>query len=504
MNLLRIPGIILCSSLMTVALAAAEPVFDFDVLQLRAKALAAKPYEQPKVNMPDSLLNLSYDQHRDIRFDEARSWWKKDKLPFQLQFFHPGWLFKHQVQIHELLNHQERLIEFSPKLFDYGRNKLSGRLPGNMGFAGFRILYPMNTPEKLDELAVFLGASYFRALGRDMRYGLSARGLAINTAEAGGEEFPIFDEFWVERPAPGAKSITVYALMNSPSLAGAYRFIITPGPTTSMQVKATLYCRKNPAVLGIAPLTSMYLHGENSGWSREDFRPEVHDSDGLLVNTGAGEWLWRPLINPAHVRVAAFGDLNPRGFGLLQRDREFIHYDDLEAWYHQRPSLWVEPVGEWGKGAVRLIELPSPDETNDNIVACWVPAKLPPEGEPISFEYKLHWMLGAEGRPPAGFVNSTRLASVLGHPGQQRFVVDFSGEQMAGFPDGTKLDAVVTVGDGARLLGEPVTIKNRFTGLWRVAFVVQPDGSGRPVEMRCFLRKKHHVLTETWSYLWNP
>jgi glucans biosynthesis protein len=287
-------------------------------------------------------------------------------------------------------------------------------------------------------------------------------------------------------------------------VAGAYRFVITPGPTTVMQVKAALYCRKNPAVLGIAPLTSMFAHGENTGWSRHDFRPEVHDSDGLLLQTGAGEWLWRPLLNPAQVRVVSFTDSNPRGYGLLQRDREFTHYDDLEAYYHQRPSAWVEPVGEWGRGAVRLVELPTPDETNDNIVACWVPAQLPPEGEPINFEYKLHWMMDPGERPPGGYVDSTRQSAVLSQPDQRRFIIEFKGPKLDKAPDGAKFEGMVTVGEGAKLIGSPVTQKNNFTDTWRVAFVVQPDGKGRPVEMRCFLRNKQHVLTETWSYLWNP
>jgi len=486
------------------ALPAADRTFDFDVLQFRAKALAAQPYAEPKQHMPEWLLNMDYDQHRDIRFDPARAWWKAEKLPYQLQFFHPGWLFKRPVQIHELVRKEEKLIDFSPRLFDYGRNKLSGRIPSNMGFAGFRIHAPLNSPEYFDELAVFLGASYFRVLGTGMRYGLSARGLAINTAEPGGEEFPVFDEFWIERPVAGAKNITVFALLNSPSLAGAYRFIITPGKETVVQVKATLYCRKNPAVLGIAPLTSMFLHGENTGWSHQDFRPEVHDSDGLLVQTGAGEWLWRPLVNPGQVRAVSFSDSDPKGFGLLQRDREFAHYDDLEAYYHLRPSTWVEPVGEWGHGAVRLVELPSPDETNDNIVAFWVPAQLPPEGEPISFEYRLHWMMDSGDRPPAGYVHSTRQSSVLSQPLQRRFVIEFAGDQLAKSPDSLKFEGVVTLGEGAKLISAPVTQKNNFIGTWRVAFVVQPDGTGRPVEMRCFLRMKQHVLTETWSYLWNP
>ena len=486
------------------ALPAAEPAFDFDVLHLRAKALAAQPYAEPKQHMPDWLMNLNYDEHRDIRFDPARAWWRAEKLPFQLQFFHPGWLFKRPVQIHELVRKEEKLIEFSPRLFDYGRNKISGRIPANMGFAGFRIHAALNSPEYFDELAVFLGASYFRALGVGMHYGLSARGLAINTAEPEGEEFPVFDEFWVERPAANATSITVFALMNSPSLSGAYRFVLTPGAETVMQVKAVVYCRKNPRVFGIAPLTSMYAHGENTGWSRDDFRPEVHDSDGLLLQTGAGEWMWRPLVNPAKVKISSFMDSAPRGFGLLQRDREFAHYDDLEAYYHLRPSVWVEPVGDWGQGAVRLVELPTQDETNDNIVACWVPTHLPPEGEPIAFEYKLHWMLDPAGRPPAGYVASTRQGSVLMHPGQRRFVVEFTGAQLGKMTDSPDMEAVISIGEGAKMAGRPVIQKNRFTGVWRANFEVEPDGSGRPVEMRCFLRKQQHVLTETWSYLWIP
>jgi glucans biosynthesis protein len=482
----------------------AAAAFDFEVLQFRAKTLAAQPYKEPKRHVPEWLLKLNYDQHRDIRFDPMRAWWRDAKLPFQLQFFHPGWLFDKPVQIHELTPKGESTIEFSPRLFDYGHNRLDGHIPSDMGFAGFRIHYALNRPDYLDELAVFLGASYFRALGQGMHYGLSARGLAINTAEPGGEEFPSFDEFWVERPAIAARSLTVYALLNSPSVAGAYRFIITPGPATTIEVKAAVYCRKNPAVLGLAPLTSMFAHGENSGWSQSDYRPEVHDSDGLLMETGAGEWIWRPLVNPRNVRISSFQDSAPHGFGLLQRDREFEHYDDLEAWYQARPSVWIEPVGNWGEGAVRLVELPTADETNDNIVAFWVPAHLPPPGEAITFEYRMRWMLDPGPRPPAGYVSSTRLASVLGHPEQRRFVLEFDGRYLDGEPSDREIKAVVTVGGNAKLLAEPVVQKNNFTGAWRVAFVIKPDGSGRPVELRAFLKKGNFALTETWSYLWNP
>ncbi len=483
---------------------AADAAFDFDVLQYRAKALAAQPYAEPKRHVPSWLMKLNYDQYRDIRFDSAHAWWRDQKLPFELQFFHPGGLFNKPVQVHEIVDHKERLIEFSPRLFDYGQNKLGGRVPADMGFAGFRIHCALNTPDYFDELAVFLGASYFRALGKDQRYGLSARGLALNTGEPEGEEFPVFEEFWIERPAADARTITVYALLNGPSVAGAYRFVFTPGTDTVVQVKAAIYCRRNVKTFGIAPLTSMYAHGENTGWSQNDFRPEVHDSDGLLVATGAGEWLWRPLINPKQLRVASFAMKNPQGFGLLQRDRDFRHYDDLEAYYHQRPSAWVEPIGEWGAGAVRLLEIPAADETNDNIVAFWVPAQLPPPGEAVNFEYKLHWMIDPAGRPPAGYVSSTRTAAVLGQKDLKRFVLEFDGRYLNTEPAGPDIEAVVSVGTGATQAGRTQVQKNTFTGAWRAVFEIKPDGSGHPVELRCFLRKGSHVLTETWSYLWNP
>jgi periplasmic glucans biosynthesis protein len=485
------------------SLRAAEEAFDFEVLQFRAKLLATQPYKQPQSRVPGWLKKYNYDQHRDIRFDPMRSWWREQNLPFQLQFFHPGWLFSQTVQVHELQGKKAELIDFSSRLFTYGANK-PGRVPADMGFAGFRVHYALNNPEYLDELVTFLGASYFRGLGKDQHYGTSARGLAINTAEPGGEEFPVFEEFWIERPAADAKSVTLYALMNSVSVTGAYKFVITPGVDTVMHITAAVYCRKNPKTFGIAPLTSMFAHGENTGWAKNDYRPEVHDSDGLLLETGAGEWIWRPLFNPKVVKVASFSDQSPHGFGLLQRDREFEHYDDLEAYYHQRPSTWVEPVGNWGAGSIRLVELPTAGEESDNIVAFWTPEKLPAPGEPITFEYNLHW-LGADTdhRPPAGYVTSTRQASVMDHPELQRFVLEFDGPYLHAQPDDPEIEAVVTVGGGAKQENKTVVQKNHFSGTWRAVFEIKPDPSGSPVELRCFLRKGQHVLTETWSYLWS-
>ena len=473
--------------------------FDFADVSARAQALAAQPYAEPAAALPGWMQALNYEQHRAIQFDPAHAWWHEQKLPFQLQFFHPGWLFKAPVKMSVVVGGHVRPVDFSRSLFNYGAVK-TGEIPPHTGFAGFRIHYPLQNPG--DELAVFLGASYFRAVGRGMAYGLSSRGLAVNTGEPGPEEFPRFDEFWVVQPEPAAATVTVFALLNSPSVAGAYRFILHPGDETIVDVKAVLYFRRNPAVVGLAPLTSMFQHGENTGWSKDDFRPEVHDSDGLLLNTGAGEWIWRPLANPPATRVSTFSDRSPRGFGLMQRDREYAHYDDLEANYHLRPSAWVEPVGDWGAGAVRLLEIRSPDETNDNIVACWVPATLPAIGQPFAFDYRLHWLADPGRRPPSGYVTSTRQGTVLDHPERRRFVVDFGGLPFDG--PARDMRGTVSVGAGAKLLHEPGVQVIRPLGVWRVVFELVPDGSGQPVELRCFLRDGKEILTETWSNLWNP
>jgi glucans biosynthesis protein len=472
-------------------------VFDFEVLRYKAKMLASRPYEERVSPLPESLLKLDYDQYRDIRFNPSESFWHHYQLPFQLQFFHPGFIFKKTVTINEVYDNSVETVPFQTKLFDYGKNRL--RVPSSTGFAGFRILYPLNKHD--DELGVFQGASYLRFLCQKAVYGLSARGLAINTAEPGGEEFPDFVEFWAVRPASGAKTLTLFALLDGPSATGAFKFDIQPGAETVILVHEVIYCRQNPAVLGIAPLTSMFWHGKNSNFEHDDFRPEVHDSDGLMLYTGAGEWLWRPLTNPANIRVAAFGDDNPRGFGLIQRDRRFGSYEDLEASYHLRPSGWVEPLGSWGRGSIRLVELPTPDETNDNIVAFWVPASLPNPGEPIELSYRLHWFMD-QIHPPAGYAVSTRHGRSRTHePDLERFVVDFDGTYLSNEGPDPAIEPVVSVGEGAVLVYSTVQ-KNPFNGTWRVAFALRPDGTSRPVELRCFLRKTSHTLTETWSYLW--
>jgi glucans biosynthesis protein len=478
----------------------AEDTFDFEVLRYRAKVLASKPYLPAPVDVPEALRKLSYDQYRDIRFKPEESLWRRERLPFELQFFHPGFNFDRSVQINTIDGRSAEPVAFSAELYDYGMNRVP-KVSSSLGFAGLKVLYALNKPG--DELGVFLGASYFRFLCQHAFYGLSARGLAVNTGEPGGEEFPVFREFWVEKPAADATTLTLYALLDGPTAAGAFRFQVAPGAETVVQVHEVVYCRKNPVVLGFAPLTSMFWHGKNTNKDYDDFRPEVHDSDGLMLKTGEDEWIFRPLFNPENLRMSAFSDQNPRGFGLIQRERHFDSYQDLEAMYNLRPSSWVEPIGLWGKGSVRLMELHAPDESYDNITAFWVPETLPAAGEPIELSYKLHWFMD-QIHPPAGYVVSTRTGRTATQERElQRFVVDFDGAYLNKQVTDPLIEPVVTVGPGATLVNT-ILQKNPYNGTWRVAFAIRPDGSKRTVEMRCFLRKPPHVLTETWSYQWQP
>jgi periplasmic glucans biosynthesis protein len=496
----------LTTVLATVNARAAAPTekFDYAILQARARELATKPHLPPKGEVPEWLRGLTYDQLRLIEFGGANSLWLPEKLPFQVQYLHPGFLFDKMVRLFEVRGAEAVPIPFRRESFNYGihyRTLKPGDVPDTLGFAGFRLMFPLESA-RFSEIGSFAGASYFRFLGKSAAYGLSARGLALNTWEPEGEEFPVFTQFWLERPDPQAKSMNLYALLESESVTGAYRFNVAPGATTVVQVKATLFARKNAKVFGVAPLTSMFWHAENSNVAR-DFRPEVHDSDGLLVHNGAGEWLWRPLVNPRGVRVSSFVDENPRAFGLLQRDRDFESYQDLEASYHRRPSVIVEPIGQWGRGAVRLVEIPTTTEFDDNIVAFWVPEKLPPPGAPIEVEYRLRWSSEPMG-PPAGFVRATRHGkSARYEPGMERFVIDFEGAKLRAAAANTPVEHVVTVGAGG-VLNHATLQKNEINGTWRVAFTVRPDGSGRPVELRCFLRAAAGSLTETWTYLWQP
>jgi glucans biosynthesis protein len=409
------------------------------------------------------------------------------------------------VRLNEVVNGRARPLRFDPADYDYGKNKLTPSAWPDLGHAGFRVHHALNTPAYKDELAEFLGASYFRALGRGQHYGLSARGLAIDTVGGQREEFPRFKEFWVERPAADARTLTIYALLDSPRATGAYRFTLVPGAQTEVQVRARLFLRAGVAMLGIAPLTSMFHHGENE-LPRGDFRPEVHDSDGLLLASGDAqggvEWLWRPLVHPRRPLASSFAVQRLHGFGLMQRDRSFASYEDLEARYERRPSAWVEPEGDWGPGRVELLQLPVPDETHDNIVASWVPQQLPAPGQPLELAWRIRWQGDAPTQPPNGWAVQSRTGQgyvPLG-PNEAQYVVDFAGPALDRLPADAAVEAVVTPGANARLI-EHNAYRNDVRGGWRMTLRIQRIDPAQPVELRAYLRQGPHALTETWTTL---
>jgi glucans biosynthesis protein len=493
--------------------AAPEAGFGFESVRALARELAAGPYQDPERDekkIPDFLLELDYDAHRDIRFKPARSIWRDEKLPFQLQLFHLGLFFNRPVAIHLVEDGKARPFDFDASLFDYGRNQFPEPLPPDLGYAGFRVHSRINRNDYFDEVIVFVGASYFRAVAKGLRYGLSARGIAIDTAGDGSEEFPYFKAFWIERPAPRAKQIVVYALLDGPSLTGAYRFEVAPGTQTVAAVQASVYARSQgqgrgaieTRRLGLAPLTSMFWHAENSETDFGDFRPRVHDSDGLLMHAGSGEWIWRPLRNPMTLAVSAFQDRNPRGFGLLQRERDFTVFQDLEAHHEERPSAWVEPVGEWGEGHVVLVEVPSDLETNDNIVAFWEPRLRPKPGEAFDFAYKLYWYADDPSRPPRARALATRVGAIR-ESEETRFVVDFGKGELAKLGADAAITADVSASGGG-VVHDVVTQFNPYIRGWRVAFRLASEDPDEAIELRCFLSLDGRALTETWSYRWNP
>jgi glucans biosynthesis protein len=474
----------------------AMAAFSLEDVRALAQARAAQPFQPAPNPATNALIHLSYDEYVAIQFDDKKAIWRADHLPFCLEFFLPGYLHKRDVALHEITGQGVRDFAFDPNLFDNPTHNLA--LSASGGYAGFRI---ERNGGNLDEVGAFLDASYFRMIGRGQDYGTSARGLALNTVSSEPEEFPVFQQFWIRRPGKQDHEITVFALMDSPSIAGAYRFIIRPGTTTVTEVKAVLFPRQEVKEFGIAPLTSMFLFNENSHPLFGDFRPEVHDADGLLMHNGQGEWIWRPLETGKMTRVDAYQDENPHGFGLMQRDRNFEHYQDLVAGFQRRPSVWVQPSGNWDKGAVELVQLASDQEPDDNIVAFWRPSVSPLAGRALELEYQLYWTTNDPSPLDEGHVQATRIGRTTGQPPHLRFVVEFGGGAVESLPSTAKLAANVEYGTGA----VPVTydlFKNEYNQTWRLVIeIVEPR---QAVNLGAYLKHGDRRITETWNFTWQP
>jgi len=488
-----------------------QPADLFEQVTERARSLAQMPWSPPRTEVPPALLAMDYDQYRSIRFRPDSALWRGDSA-FEVQFFHPGFLYPRPVWIHEVHSDTITPVDFRKGLFRYDgpAAPLEEVAPAQVGFAGFRVHYPLNAPGVADEVVVFLGASYFRLLGRGHAHGLSSRGIAVNTTVGGGEEFPDFREFWLVRPADGAESITFYALLDGPSLTGAYHFELKPGQPTEVEIEARLFARTDVAQLGVAPLTSMFLFAPEGASSFDDFRPRVHDSDGLLLRTERGEWWWQPLRNGPDLRVTPFQIPGLNGFGLTQRAREFSEYLDLEARYHDRPSQWVERLdGDWGEGTVQLLEIPTNSEFHDNIVAFWVPESPFRRGDDRTFRYRLQTFDNRLEAQTLAQVERMRVGWVA-LPGEvdppprshRRFILDFSpGTQVLRPSEESPVVAVLETSSGQ---ASDLRVQELPDGAgWRATFRLAPNGTA-PAELRVYLVQNDVAVSETWSYLWVP
>jgi glucans biosynthesis protein len=490
-----------------------------DYVAQKAEQRAKKPFHSPKIDFPDFLKadKLDYDKYREIEFRHDKALWAADNLPFRVEFFHPGYLYQEPVHINEFTINAVQPVRFVQDFFNYRALHLEKRIPADTGYAGFRLLYRLNDPDKFDELGAFQGASYFRLLGKGQRYGQSARGLALDCGETDRpEEFPLFTDWWLGKPDPSDDRLKLFAILDSVTCAGAYRMVIIPGETTVVDIEAVLYFREpaqiapvNPnrkeiKTVGLAPLTSMFWFGKASERKFDDYRPEVHDSDGLLMQMDNGEILWRPLNNPTQMRHQRFAAKDIRGYGLFQRERDFSAYQDLFNYYHQTPSVWVEPHGHWGEGEVNLVELPTQYEGLDNIVAFWDPKEKPQPMKPYRFSYTLYWTRETDRQYSVNKVAATRIGLDPRNGNQHEFAIDFTGPKINSVAENSPPKAIASCSTNAAIVYNDV-FRNPFNNSWRVILKMEPKpGNQDPVDLRCTLQKGEEVLGETWTYLWSP
>ena len=490
----------------TLKLPEAPPhAFDYAWLKGQARVLAAQAYDAHDGELPPALDALDYAHYQLIHYRPEHSLWHGEQRGLELRFFHPGFIFKRPVHLFEVTEGSATPIAHAATAFDFSKSGIDGSaFSADLGYAGFRVIDETN-PDI--DVAAFLGASYFRAVGVEKQYGMSARGLAIDTGTEQAEEFPYFTHFWLERPALGGYRLVVYAMLDSPRCAGAYRIELVPGENMLMDIDAALYPRQTIERIGIAPLTSMYQTGENDRRLANDIRPEIHDSDGLVMWTGSGEWIWRPLENPRHLRYNHYADSSPRGFGLLQRDRNFDHYQDDGVFYERRPGVWVEPKGQWGAGGVVLVELPTADETFDNIVAFWHPDEPPTAGQEVLYAYRLHWGRKPPVAPGLATVVATRtgLGGVVGNKREYfawRFAVDFAGGKLPLLAHDAKLVLKLEVTRGGVELTSCRPLE--AIGGYRALFDLKPDESTDPINIKLYLEFAGVPLSETWVYQYSP
>jgi glucans biosynthesis protein len=476
-----------------------------DTVAQEAQALIQKPQRTPKA-LPRGLQSLSYDQYREIRFRPSEAlWWNTDSR-FRVEFFHLGHLFNNQMNIFEISETHMQEIPFIEDAFDYGN---SGYEPGFFnspkGYSGIRVKYPLNTEEVFDDLIVFQGASYFRALGARQTYGLSLRGIAMNTIGE-KEDFPRFTKLWLKKPKPSADQFTIFALLEGEKVTGAYQFDISPKGVAKIEVHARLFFREDGAAeVGIAPLTSMFVFGENSNNPTiRDWRPEVHDSDGLLLYADS-KWDWFPLENLPGRTITRVPKVKLRGFGLLQRDRDFRNYKDLEAHYERRPSAWIEPNGKWAPGEIVLYTFGTDTEATDNVIAYWKPDIEVGATGPIDFSYTIS-LPTKDPEHDLAKVMETRVGQRTMDSEATTLIIEFSRPKSIAIDEIEGLSIGFDHGE-AELIEKPVIQYNAPEDQIRVfAHFKTPRGdtSSSPYRMSAQLLRQGHQMSERWNYTWKP
>lgn len=488
--------------LITLGLPGTALAFGFQDVVSRAEKLAEKPY-QPPAGIPGFMQELSYDEYRSIRFDPSQQLWSKNRSLFQVMLVPAGRHYSQPVKINIVDAEGIHPLPFRKELFNFDDDALKKKVPADLGYAGFKLTYPINQPDVQDQFLVFAGASYFRGVGAGDHFGLSARGLALDTGLLSGEEFPVFREFWLLRPHRQAENMKAYALLDSRRVTGAYEFIIRPGTPTRVEVNSTVFTRERIELVGVAPLTSMFFYGDNTARPRGNWRPEVHDSDGLLIHDGNGEWIWRPLINPISLQTNSFSTRSVRAFGLFQRDGDFRSYQDPEADYERRPDSWVKTRSDWGDGRIVLVQIPTRDETNDNIVAFWAPHNPVAGGQRLNFSYELS--LGGSiplDNPPARTLNTfVGRGDIIGGGNAKdayRFIVDFHGGRLETLPTDAPVTAEVSAMLGGKVVEQYIE-RIEQTGHWRLSILARP-ADDKPLELRAHLKLEDEPLSETWTY----
>jgi glucans biosynthesis protein len=475
-----------------------EPApFDPAMVAETARALAKQPYKPVPADTPEIFKNLGYEQYVGIRQRPGTAVWEGESIGFALEPLHRGFIFSTPIEINLVSQGQARRVAYDPSLYDFGKLTVPQQV-GDIGFSGFRVLAQRETGE-FSELATFQGASFFRAVARGQNPGAMARALSIKTADPRGEEFPAIRTVWIERPTLAENRLVIHALIDSASLAGAYRFTLRPGEVTLVDTECTLFTRATVDSYGLATMSATVVSGPMGLRRSADLRPSVAEIAGVQMLTGKGEWIWRPVANRETLQISTFVDEKPRGFGLLQRDRSFDHYQDDDQHWEARPSLWIEPIGDWTAGGVQLIEIPSDSEVNDNIIAFWKPREPLAAGSETSVAYRQFWCWDPPERPDLA-------VAVLSREGRgtsakrRRFLVEFKGDGLGGLTNADILPKLTATPGSIPSIRIFVSAERKSC---RVLFELDPEGDSYS-ELRLVIEAAGKPISETWLYRWTP